>query len=154
MTRRRILVVEDDDEDVRLMREAFEENAIDADVQFVGDGETAIVELTRPGSSAPDLIILDIELPGESGLSVLRRVRRCGLQAVPVVMFTASESLIDRDEALALGISAYMNKPLELSEYLCLGETVRRLVYGEEQSERNQPASRLSVRGKGLSEAS
>ncbi len=153
MARRRILVVEDSDEDVRLIKAAFDEHSVDADVQFVRDADSALRELNRADNTeGPDLIVLDIDLPGESGLTVLRKLRHGRFDALPVIVFTGSESLIERDEAVALGVSAYMNKPLELREYLRLGATVKRLVSPEQSSD--QPASRMSVHGKGLSEAS
>ncbi len=153
MTRRRILVVEDSDEDVRLIQEAFDEHSIDADVQFVRDADSALRELNRAeNTQGPDLIVLDIDLPGASGLTVLRKLRHGRFNALPVIIFTGSESLIERDEAIALGVSAYMNKPLELREYLRLGAAVKRLISPEQTWD--QPANRLSVRGKGSSEAS
>jgi CheY-like chemotaxis protein len=150
MGQKRIFVLEDNDVDVGLIRKALEN--LDADVTVAGDAETAVRELNQFHAAGrdPDLIILDIELPGESGLSVLRKLRKGRFRAVPIIMFTSSDSLLQREEAEALGIAAYIAKPIELGEYLQFGETVRRLlVEGLSQSPR-----RLSPGGYGLSESS
>jgi CheY-like chemotaxis protein len=142
MGRSRIFVVEDDAGDVQLMRQVLGE--IDADVEFAGDAETAVRRLRRQHAKGfdPDLLILDIDLPGESGISMLRRLRKTFLNSVPVMMFTGSESLIEQEEAESLGIVAYLSKPFELVGYAQFTEVVKQLL-----TRGSQPTSRLSARG-------
>lgn len=102
----RILVV-DDDCVVRELLEAtlgFDRYR----VSIAEDGEAALAAFERPGR-APDLVVLDLDLPGTSGLAVLRRLR--GLQhRVPVVVLTGSGR--EREAELrAAGASAYLLKP-------------------------------------------
>jgi CheY-like chemotaxis protein len=130
MARRRIFIVEDDDLDVQLMRQVLGE--VDADIEFAGDAESALRRLSGQHANGcdPDLVILDIELPGESGIWMLRRLRRSALRSVPVIMMTGSESLLQREEAESLGIAAYVSKPLELAGYARLIEVTKRLLSG------------------------
>ncbi len=77
-----------------------------------GDGATAA---GRIASAAPAVVVLDVMLPGLSGLDVLRQVRArevaTGAAPVPILMLTARGQARDRDLALALGASAFMTKP-------------------------------------------
>ena len=87
-----------------------------------GNGANAIEEIAR---RAPDVIVLDVMLPGKSGLEILRDLRaRADLEEIPVLMLTAKGLERDRDIALDLGANAYLTKPFANDE---LVETVGRL---------------------------
>lgn len=107
-----ILVVEDD----RRMA-AFLDRALTYAgyrVAVAEDGEQA---LTRAEEQAPDLVVLDVMLPGISGLEVARRLRAQSA-GVPILMLTAREGLDDRIEGLDSGADDYLTKPFALPELL------------------------------------
>jgi two-component system response regulator MprA len=108
-----VLVVEDD----RRMA-AFLDRALTYAgyrVMVAEDGERA---LTSAAESAPDLVLLDVMLPGIDGLEVARRLRTDGSGGVPILMLTAREGLDDRIEGLDAGADDYLAKPFALQELL------------------------------------
>jgi CheY-like chemotaxis protein len=127
-----LLVVEDSPADVFLVKEAMKEEGLGCHVEVADDGETAIEILDRvdDGSkSAPNLLLLDINVPRQTGTEVLERLRRsprCG--TTPVVMMSTSDEPAERQRAFALGATEYFRKPSTLSEFMQLGKLVRRLL--------------------------
>ncbi|MGQ0845956.1 MAG: response regulator [Sporichthyaceae bacterium] len=125
LTAARIVVV-DDDEDIRtvltwqLEREGFV-------VEAVADGECALAVVAR---GAPDLVVLDLTLPGLSGLDVLALLRRAG--GVPVILLTARSGEADRVAGLDLGADDYLVKPFSTLELAARIRSVLR---------RSQPAA-------------
>ncbi|MBE0010833.1 MULTISPECIES: response regulator transcription factor [unclassified Arthrobacter] len=105
----RILMVEDEESfsdplSYLLGKEGFE-------VSVVGDGNEAIVEFDRAGA---DLVLLDLQLPGQSGTEVCRQLRQ--RSSVPVIMLTAKDSEIDKVVGLELGADDYVTKPYSSRE--------------------------------------
>lgn len=92
-----------------------------------GNGATAVAEITR---RAPHVIVLDVMLPGRTGLEILADIRAStgALAETPVLMLTAKGQDSDRDRALSLGANAYLTKPFSNQE---LVETVRGLASAE-----------------------
>ena len=91
----RVLLVEDNEADVRLTREALREAGEDVRLSAVGDGEQALAYLRREEGFAeaprPDLVLLDLNLPRKNGLEVLDEMRADeALAAIPVIMLTSS----------------------------------------------------------------
>jgi DNA-binding response OmpR family regulator len=85
-------------------------------VQGHGNGATALDAVAR---TRPDMIVLDVMLPGCSGLEILRALRqRPETAALPVVMLTAKGQLKDRETALELGADAYLTKPFSNADLL------------------------------------
>jgi two-component system response regulator MprA len=108
-----VLVVEDD----RRMA-AFLDRALTYAgyrVAVAEDGERA---LASAAENAPDLVLLDVMLPGIDGLEVARRLRTGGSGGVPILMLTAREGLDDRIEGLDAGADDYLAKPFALQELL------------------------------------
>jgi two-component system response regulator MprA len=107
-----ILVVDDDDAIRRVL-----ERALAADgyaVMQAADGGGALVQVERHG---PDLVILDVSLPGLDGLAVARRMRAKG-DAVPILMLTARDDVPDRVAGLDAGADDYLVKPFATDELL------------------------------------
>lgn len=87
------------------------------------DGETAL-ELAQ--AAAPDLILMDINLPGMDGFQATQAIRACpSTQGVPVIALTAHAMTMDREKAFQAGCNAYETKPVELSRLL---ETIEKLL--------------------------
>jgi DNA-binding response OmpR family regulator len=92
------------------------------EVQGHGNGATALDAVAR---NRPDMIVLDVMLPGRSGLEILRALRDSPeTAALPVVMLTAKGQAKDRETALELGADAYLTKPFSNADLLA---TVARL---------------------------
>lgn len=117
-----ILIVEDNPADSHLIKTALHERHPNADVQLVESGTGASDYLFRRGhfreSVLPDLVLLDLNLPGKSGVEVLREVKQDPrLKSIPVVMFTSSEAPNDIQSSYDAGANAYFAKPNELKDF-------------------------------------
>jgi two-component system alkaline phosphatase synthesis response regulator PhoP len=123
----RILVVEDDREIVRLVRAYLERNGFEVLTAY--DGEMALHILRR---ERPDLLLLDLMLPGRDGLDVTRVVKGdAGLAAMPIVMLTARVEDHDKIVGLELGADDYVTKPFNPGEIVARVRAVLRRVRGE-----------------------
>jgi CheY-like chemotaxis protein len=122
----RILHVEDNTDDVMLTALAFRKAGVQAKLDVATDGEAAIAALQKlDPATTPDCVLLDIKLPGASGLEVLKWMRKDSfLRCVPVVMLTSS--LLPRDiiEAYTLGANSYVSKPADLESLIALAKTL------------------------------
>jgi two-component system response regulator MprA len=107
----RILIIEDDDLILKMLRRSLVYEGYQVDT--AGDGEGGL-NLLR--DNKPALVILDWMLPGMDGLEVCRRMREMGNQ--PVLMLTAKDTLEDRVQGLDAGADDYLVKPFELDELL------------------------------------
>jgi DNA-binding response OmpR family regulator len=120
MTEPTILVCDDDEPLRELMKVT-----LGADYRFVeaADGETALAELAQ---ARPDLVLLDVMLPGYSGIDVLQAMRSDdALRDVPVIVVSAWQTREDREAVIAAGADAFLAKPFELEE---LSSAVRTLL--------------------------
>jgi two-component system phosphate regulon response regulator PhoB len=112
-TRPRVLVVEDEQEIVGLVRHALERGGI-ATVEVATSGDQA---LKLAGEQPPDVIILDLNLPVLGGLEVCRLLKsRAATAQVPIIMLTAMASESDRVTGLDAGADDYITKPFSLRE--------------------------------------
>ena len=119
---REIVVIEDDS----TLREALRYNLVSEgyDVVTAKDGIDGL-ELARDGS--PDLVLLDLMLPGMSGLDVCRSLRQGG-SVVPILMLTARDTELDRVVGLEVGADDYITKPFSMRELLArVASTLRRI---------------------------
>jgi len=127
-----LLLVEDSPADVYLVRTAMVQEGLNVDLNVVEDGEQAIEIVNRVdagrGTRAPDLMLLDINVPRRTGNEVLERIRRSPRCAhIPVLMISSSDSPAERGRAFELGANGYFRKPSSLSEFMQLGKLVRQL---------------------------
>jgi DNA-binding response OmpR family regulator len=106
----RILVVEDRREVLDLLDQAL--SAVGYRVELAMDGEEGLARAAEPGI---DLVVLDIGLPGRSGIDVARELRARGIH-VPLLMLTARDTIPDRIEGLDAGADDYLGKPFDLEE--------------------------------------
>ena len=126
----RVLLVEDNEADVRLTREALREAGEDVRLSAVGDGEQALAYLRRLEGFAeaprPDLVLLDLNLPRKNGLEVLDEMRAdAGLTRIPVIVLTSSAARQDVDESYARGANAFVVKPQDLDAFVDLIGAIR-----------------------------
>ncbi len=111
----RVLFVDDDPDHAVLITRAIKEADTTAEIHTASDGEAALALLRTTEDVSPDLVdlvLLDINLPGLSGLDVLAQIKGdAALRRLPVVMLTSSELSSDIARAYELGASGYISKP-------------------------------------------
>lgn len=125
-----ILLVEDDETDVLLLRRAFKDAEILNPVHVARDGQEAIDFLARPwlppADRVPALVLLDLKMPRRTGPEVLAWMReRPGLCAVPVIVFSSSANRNDIEQSYALGANGFLVKPPSLGERLELARFLK-----------------------------
>jgi DNA-binding response OmpR family regulator len=122
----RILLVEDDRSIASFVAPELEH--LGFHVLCAYDGLSGLEEARRFG---PELIVLDIMLPGLDGVGVLRRVRQAGSR-VPVIMLTARDSTLDKVHSLNSGADDYLTKPFDIEELLARIQALLRRAEGDE----------------------
>jgi CheY-like chemotaxis protein len=114
-----ILLIEDSPADVRLMLEALAEAKLRNIVRVAEDGETAMELLRRPATRQPDLILLDLNLPGMDGREVLQEIKADPeLAIIPVVVLTTSNADEDVLRAYRLHTNCYITKPANFDQFV------------------------------------
>ncbi|RVX44667.1 response regulator receiver domain-containing protein [Nonomuraea polychroma] len=118
-----VLLVEDDQGDILLTKEAFDYNKVRNRLNVVNDGEQAMAYLRQEDGYAdaprPDLILLDLNLPRMSGMEVLREVKADStLRMIPVVILTTSEAEEDIIHSYQLHANAYVSKPVDFEQFI------------------------------------
>ncbi len=124
-----ILVVEDNEPEQEIMKEAFKEARVEHDLLMVRDGIEALEFLGGKGAFTnapePDLIILDLNMPRKKGLEVLSDIKsdpRWG--HIPVLVFSNSEFSGDICKCYALGGNAYLSKPVDFQGFIDLAQII------------------------------
>ncbi len=121
----RILMIDDNPADVELVRETFRERAQENVLNAAHDGHEAMRYLHRDGpytdAARPDLILLDLNMPGLNGFDVLREIRKdYDLCCIPVVILTSSTAQQDIDRGYQFNANAYLAKPVGLDQFSAL----------------------------------
>ena len=118
---RTILIIEDNDKNMKLARDVLKAKGY-ATLEAVTGEEGVKLSKER----VPDLVLMDIQLPGINGIEAFRQIRADAKTArIPVVALTASVTPTDRSEINAAGFDAFIGKPISLKEFL---ETLKRLL--------------------------
>ena len=108
-----ILVVEDNERNLKLLRDVLEYAGYDVRV-----ARTAEDGITLAVSEPPDLVLMDLQLPGIDGMEALRRLRESPRTAdIPVVAVTAQAMKQDRERALEVGFNGYIEKPISVRAF-------------------------------------
>lgn len=121
-----VLLVEDNPADQKLTVRAFNRGRVKTNLQIVNDGQEAIDYLQNKGaffdkgkSPRPDLILLDINMPKIDGKQVLKAIREDqSIKTIPVIMLTTSDQEKDVIESYQLGVNAYINKPVGITDFV------------------------------------
>jgi two-component system cell cycle response regulator DivK len=120
-----ILVVEDNERNLKLLRDVLEYAGYE-----VRGARTAEDGITLAVSEPPDLVLMDLQLPGIDGIEALHRLRESpGTADIPVVAVTAQAMKQDRERALRAGFDGYVEKPISVRAFT---DQVRRFLSGEE----------------------
>jgi len=124
-----ILLVEDNEGDILLTREALEEAKIHIELSVVKDGKEAIDFLNKQGkhidTAMPDLLLLDVNLPKKNGHEVLQYIKgNANLKHIPVIMLTTSSSEKDINFCYNNFANCFITKPVEANEFLRVVTTI------------------------------
>ena len=128
-TKKRILVVEDDFEHVRLLRLAFEEAELNVPLDVTKDGIEAMDFLNRHGpfveAAWPALVLLDLNMGRMDGWEVLRKIRTRQFKfPLPVIIFSSTEDEDQILKAYALGANAFITKPMGFDGWINVAKTL------------------------------
>lgn len=116
-----ILLVEDNEGDILLTTEAFEEGKILNSTRVVRDGRSAIDLLSDDLKSGtlPDLILLDVNIPRMNGHEVLQHIKQhLDLKHIPVIMLTTSSTELDINRSYQNHANCYITKPVDAAEFI------------------------------------
>lgn len=126
MSQKKILLVEDNPDDVELTRIAFAEAKVANGLDVVSDGAEALDYLFARGAHAgrdpddlPSIILLDLNLPKLDGREVLQAIRANEkTRSLPVVVLTTSTEPFDVEASYALGVNSYIRKPVNFEQFV------------------------------------
>jgi two-component system, chemotaxis family, response regulator Rcp1 len=122
-----VVLVEDHPLHARVLRKALAARLPGGDVELFGDGTSACRRLME--GSVPDLLVLDLDLPGRSGHELLAQCADAErLRAMQTVVVTASASAADRERSLALGVTLHLPKPVDAAGFMQLADGLAALV--------------------------
>ncbi len=125
-----VLLIEDDSGDVELTEAALEKSKLKINLNVVNDGEEALAYLRQEdqytNASTPNLILLDLNLPGLSGLEILSAIKNeQRLKSIPVVVLTTSDAQPDIKSSYELGANCYVTKPIGLKEFIKIVNSIQ-----------------------------
>ena len=116
-----VLIIEDNDKNMKLARDVLQAKGYQTLEAVTGEEGVRLVKQKKP-----DLVLMDIQLPGINGIEAFRQIRGdANTRGIPVVALTASVTPTDRSAIAAAGFDAFLGKPINLKEFL---DTVKRLV--------------------------
>ena len=116
-----VLIIEDNDKNMKLARDVLQAKGFET-----LEAETGEEGVKLAKEKKPDLVLMDIQLPGINGIEAFRQIRGdATTKSIPVVALTASVTPTDRSAIAAAGFDAFLGKPINLKEFV---ETVKRLV--------------------------
>ena len=116
-----VLIIEDNEKNMKLARDVLQAKGYKTLEAVTGEDGVALAK-----QHVPDLVLMDIQLPGINGIEAFKQIRAdTNTAKVPVVALTASVTPTDRSAITAAGFDAFVSKPINLKEFL---DTVKRLV--------------------------
>ncbi|MBD1838849.1 response regulator [Coleofasciculus sp. FACHB-64] len=124
-----ILLVEDNEGDIRLTQEAFRDSQVGNHLNVVRDGVEAIAFLKREEKYAnavrPDIILLDLNLPKRNGIEVLAEIKQDDqLKRIPVIVLTSSQAEPDILSSYDLHANCFISKPIDLDRFLRVVQSI------------------------------
>ena len=118
-----VLIVEDNEKNMKLARDVLQAKGYATLEAATGEEGVRLAK-----EKVPDLVLMDIQLPGINGIEAFKQIRADARTArIPVVALTASVTPTDRSQITAAGFDAFVGKPINLKEFI---DTVKRMVEG------------------------
>lgn len=119
----KVLLIEDNPGDVRLIQETLKENRLITELDIISDGEEAVNYLKKTGKykneSDPDLILLDLNLPKRDGREILAEIKNDDdLRRIPVIVLTSSTAESDIYKSYDLNANCFISKPVDLNSFI------------------------------------
>lgn len=123
-----IFIVDDDPDDRQIILDAFLENNPQVDYVFMENAETLLTHLYSDQTDQPDLILLDLNMPGMLGLQALKEIRsNKQFSQIPIVVLTTSTLHTDRRTSYELGASCFVRKPDSYTKLVDLTNSIAKL---------------------------
>lgn len=120
-----ILLVEDDEVDQMTVKRALKDIHITNRLDIAGDGEEALKFLKDDRNQKPGIILLDLNMPRMNGIEFLTEIKKdAELMRIPVVVLTTSVEEQDKVNSYNLGVSGYMLKPVDYSQFVEVVKTI------------------------------
>ncbi len=118
-----LLLIDDNPGDVRLTMEALKDGGVQNRLHTAHDGREAMAFLRKEGrhgdAPRPDLILLDLNMPGMNGLQVLAEIKQdSALKSIPVVILTGSHAMDDIVRTYDLDANCYVIKPIDFEQFI------------------------------------
>jgi CheY-like chemotaxis protein len=128
-----ILLVEDSAADIYLFRQALHRAGLSFELTVLTDGGDALAFARSDGGHStgrvPDLVVLDLNLPKVGGCEILDALRQnADLSNLTVAVLTSSAAAQDYERCTELGVARYLTKPLELEDFLRIGEVMKQVL--------------------------
>ena len=121
-----VLIIEDNEKNMKLARDVLQAKGYQTIEAVTGEEGVKLA-----GEKRPDLVLMDIQLPGINGIEAFKQIRADAKTAhIPVVALTASVTPTDRSQITAAGFDAFISKPINLKEFV---NTVKRLIERREE---------------------
>ncbi len=123
-----ILIVDDDMDDREIIRDAFLSIDDANEFIFLENGDSLLEYLAAKNKSLPDLIMLDLNMPGKDGREALKEIKKdAEFNTIPTIVFTTSSSQRDRDTSYKLGANCFVTKPDTFNKLVDLAGSIKKL---------------------------
>jgi two-component system, chemotaxis family, response regulator Rcp1 len=128
-----VYLVDDDIDDLQIVREALLQYSYKGNVKTAVNGQVLMDDLSQSdGTPNPQVIILDLNMPLKNGFEVLREIKdNPSLNRIPVVVLTASSNEYDEIKCLELGCSYFFRKPFSIDEYKPIVNVVKKILVNQ-----------------------
>lgn len=124
----RILLIEDDADDIELLKDALKQNEVDFKIDVITEGDKALPYLEKQ-SELPDVIVMDFNLPKLHGREILVQIRALkNLRTIPLMVLTTSASQDDMRYAFSMGANKFITKPNTMQGFNSTVEAIVSLV--------------------------
>ena len=124
-SRKLIFIVDDDPDDRQIILDAFLENNAAIDYAFMESAEELLANLNATESAYPNLILLDLNMPGILGLQALKEIRNNKFFCqIPIIVLTTSTLMRDRKSSYELGASCFLTKPDSYSKLIKIANAI------------------------------
>jgi two-component system response regulator len=123
----RVFIVDDDEDDLDLLRDLLTKAAVVERVAFFKDVRSLLAQLSKLSADTfPSLILSDLNMPGLSGLELLNIIRQSGfLPLIDVIIISTSRLPSDVDRCIAAGAKTFLEKPIDLSGYQKIADCLK-----------------------------
>jgi CheY-like chemotaxis protein len=124
-----IAIVDDDADDREIIKDAFAASGKTAECILLENGDALIDFLTSsPSTDLPSLVMLDLNMPGKDGREALKEIKTNNqLQTIPIIVFTTSSSLKDKQVVYELGANCFITKPDTFNKLVDLTQSITKL---------------------------